>query len=98
MRSHEQTVRTACIAVAVSIAASTAGAATYMLLRRHDTAASVKVDRVASPPRSSGPLLHSASQERELLGQAAWEERRRQGIVFLESQEPMRWRSHEPPR
>lgn len=90
MRTHDRAVRGACIAVAVSIAASVASASIFLLLRRPShPMAGLSLDRVAAPPRSGAGSRMPASDERELLGQAIRDERQRQGLELMERRVPV---------
>jgi len=85
MSIHQRAVRGACIAVAVSIAASVASASIFLLLRRPAHPVSgLSLERVASPSRAGAAMRPIPSSERELLGHAIRGERQRQGQELMD--------------
>lgn len=84
MHSNERAIRAACLAVAISLAASVATASAFMLLRRqHNPMAAVTLDRVVSTPQPV-PVPARPSLERDLLGEAVRIDRQRQGLEMLD--------------
>ena len=96
MRPHERTVRAACLAVAISIAASIATASIFMLLRRQQhPMGGVTLEKIGMPSRAAIALQPLASRERDLLGLAVRDERQRQGLEVMERRGAQQWQWNE---
>lgn len=83
MHANERAIRAACLAVAISVAASVAMASIFLLLRRHhNPMAAVSLDKVVSTPSRVVPA-GQPSPARDLLGEAVRIDRQRQGLEML---------------
>lgn len=83
MHTKDRAIRAACLAVALSLAASVAAGSLFVLLRaRHNPMAQMSLDRVAQSPRDS--VATRSSPDRDLLAEAARGERRRQAEETLQ--------------